>query len=976
MKTGKKCWTALSVITSTLLVIVLALTSTAYSYEALINRTLGTVNYRVVDNGSESENTQYYTAKCTDGQQIHDWSADLSERLEAEGLVLLSNQGALPLDTQKPLKVSLFATGSVNINNSVQGMRGGVGGAADNSTSLLTLREALEERKAGGQPVEVNPVLWDFYTTGAGKSYGGQKRLNPETNVQTYYINEVPWSLYDATVKASFGDYGDAAIVVLSRDDTEGADLNVFGSDGENGNYLALSKEERELMQELTRLKANGTFQTLIVLLNGANPLQLDFLKDEKIAVDACLWIGNTGMTGIRAVAKALTGEVVPSGRLTDTFVYDNLSSPAMAAWALNQNGQFSAQYDTKTLNNTQKAYGVYSEGIYVGYRYYETRYADAVEGRSGTGPYRYAETVAYPFGSGLSYTSFAYSDWRVQETENGYDVSLTVTNMGDTFAGKETVQVYLQKPYTEYAIANGMEVAAAELIGFAKTDELAPGASQRLTITVEKQNFTSYDTYGLGSYLLDAGTYYLAAGRDAHDALNNILAAKGYTVADGMDADGDAALCTAIEVLDQDCVTYTVSTETGAKIENRLADADVNRSVGAGENLVTYVSRSNWIGTWPKEAIQLALTEMFAQELQSDREPDTQGEMPTMGVDSGLTLIALRGKDYDAPEWDTLLNQMSFEDMNTLLTTAYCTTAQISSVSKPQTNEQDGPTYCKEGKTDSRFPCEGVWAASFNTALLTEVGEALANDSLYVDYNGMWIPGINIHRTPYGGRAHEYFSEDPYLTGMMAVAEINGIQRYGVIAYPKHFAFNDQEANRNGIAIWLNEQAAREIYLRPWRYACSPMYGNAHGVMSSFNRVGNLWTSGSDALVNGILRGEFGFNGMIVTDMADANGTVYMSCVDGIMAGTDLWLSSGKDHSFAAYRQNATVVRAMREACKRVLYNVSNYSAVMNGYSANTQIVRVYTWWEIALLSTLGALGVLTLLSVGMLAKAYRKKK
>lgn len=645
MKTGKKCWTALSVILSTLLVIVLALTSTAYSYEALINKTLGTVNYRVVDNGSEEENTQYYTPKYTDGQQIHDWSADLSERLEAEGLVLLSNQGALPLDTQKPLKVSLFATGSVNINNSVQGMRGGVGGAADNSTSLLTLREAIEERKAGGQPVEVNPVLWDFYTTGAGKSYGGQKRLNPETNVQTYYINEVPWSLYDATVKASFGDYGDAAIVVLSRDDTEGADLNVFGSDGEKGNYLALSKEERELMQELTRLKANGTFQTLIVLLNGANPLQLDFLKDEKIAVDACLWIGNTGMTGIRAVAKALTGEVVPSGRLTDTFVYGNLSSPAMAAWALNQNGQFSAQYDTKTLNNTQKAYGVYSEGIYVGYRYYETRYADAVEGRSGTGLYHYADTVAYPFGNGLSYTSFTYSDWRVQETENGYDVSLTVTNTGDTFAGKETVQVYLQKPYTDYAIENGMEVAAAELIGFAKTDELAPGASQRLTITVEKQDFTSYDTYGLGSYLLDAGTYYLAAGRDVHDALNNILAAKGYTVADGMDADGDAALCTAIEVQAQDRVTYTVSAETGAKIENRLADADINRNAGAEGNLVTYVSRSNWIGTWPKEAIQLALTEMFAQELQSDREPDTQGEMPTMGVDSGLTLIALRGK-------------------------------------------------------------------------------------------------------------------------------------------------------------------------------------------------------------------------------------------------------------------------------------------------------------------------------------------
>lgn len=976
MRKSKKCWTVLSVVTSTLLVIVLSLMSIAYSYETLINATLGLTNYRVIDNSDGTENTSYFTAKYTDAQSIHDYSADVSERVEAEGLVLLMNNGALPLNTESTLKVSLFATGSVNINNSVQGMRGGVGGAADNSSNLLTLREALEELDAGGSKLAVNPVLWSFYTTGAGKDYGGQKRLNPETNVQTYYINEVPWSLYDATVKASFADYGDAAIVVIARDDTEGADLNVLGSDGENGNYLALSAEERTLLRELTKLKADGTFSSLVVLLNGANPLQMDFLQDEQIAVDACLWIGNTGMTGIRAVAKALTGEVVPSGRLTDTFAYDNLSSPAMAAWALNQNGVFSSQYDTTVLNNTQKAYGVYSEGIYVGYRYYETRYADAVEGRSGTGLYQYDETVAFPFGSGLSYTSFEYSDYQMTATDDGYDVKLTVTNTGDTWSGKETVQVYLQKPYTDYAIENGMEVAAVELIGFAKTKTLAPGESQQMTIHADRQDFTSYDAYGLGSYLLDAGTYYLAAGKNAHDALNNILAAKGYTTADGMDETGNADLCSAIEVAEQDRTTYTVSAATGAEIRNRLNDADINSTVSAEGNLVTYVSRSNWIGTWPKEAIQLALTEAFEAELQSDHEPESQGDMPTMGVDSGLSLISLRGKSYDDEAWDTLLDQMTFEDMNTLITTAYCTTAQISSVSKPQTNEQDGPTYCKEGKTDSRFPCEGIWAATFNTELVKEVGEALANDSLYAGYNGMWIPGINIHRTPYGGRAHEYFSEDPYLTGMMAMAEINGIQQYGVIAYPKHFAFNDQEANRNGISIWLNEQSAREIYLRPWYYACSPLYGNAHGVMSSFNRVGNVWTSASDGLVNGILRGEFGFNGMIVTDMADANGTVYMSCVDGIVAGTDLWLSSGKDHSLTAYRNNATVVNAMREACKRVLYNVCNYSAVMNGYSASTQIVRVYTWWEIALFASLGACSLLTLVSVAMLCRACRKKK
>ena len=239
-----------------------------------------------------------------------------------------------------------------------------------------------------------------------------------------------------------------------------------------------------------------------------------------------------------------------------------------------------------------------------------------------------------------------------------------------------------------------------------------------------------------------------------------------------------------------------------------------------------------------------------------------------------------------------------------------------------------------------------------------------------------MWVPGINIHRTPYGGRTHEYFSEAPYLTGTAAAAEIQGIQTYGVIAYPKHFVFNDQKANRNGIAIWMNEQEAREIILRPWLYTCGPSRGYAHGVMSSFNRAGNFWTSAADTLVNGILRDEFGFNGIIITDMADANGTVYMSCVDGITAGTDIWLSSGKDHSFMQYRNNATVVNAMREATKRVMYNVVNYSAAMNGVSDTMRIERVYTWWEYAVIGVLALTAILTLVSVINLAVAKGKEK
>ncbi len=287
-----------------------------------------------------------------------------------------------------------------------------------------------------------------------------------------------------------------------------------------------------------------------------------------------------------------------------------------------------------------------------------------------------------------------------------------------------------------------------------------------------------------------------------------------------------------------------------------------------------------------------------------------------------------------------------------------------------------DGPTYCKESKNGCRLPCEGIWAATFNKELITAAGTALANDCLHTEYQGMWIPGINIHRTPYSGRNHEYFSEDPLLTGLAAQYEIEGIQAYDVMAFPKHFVFNDQEANRNGIGIWLNEQAAREIYLAPWKYACGPKKGNAHGIMSSFNRAGCVWTSGSYALITEILRNEIGFDGFIYTDMADANGTEYMSCLDGIVAGTDLWLSSGKDHSFMSYRSNATVVTAMREACHRLLYAVCNHSAAMNGVSASTRYVRQYLWWEYTVIALTAVSAVLTAGSIGMLCASHLKKE
>ena len=324
----------------------------------------------------------------------------------------------------------------------------------------------------------------------------------------------------------------------------------------------------------------SGKFGKVIVLINGSFPLELDWLKDPQYGVDACLWIGNVGMSGITAVAKALVGEVNPSGRLTDTYVKDNFSSPAAASWRLqNGAGTFAGTYDKRELlsSETQTRYGVYTEGIYVGYRYYETRYEDAVLGREGVGDFTYEGVVSRPFGYGLSYTTFAYRDYTITETADGFEVAVTVTNTG-AVPGKEVVQVYLQKPYTDYDIETGVEKAAVELAGFAKTDALAPGESETVTVFVERESFKTYDAYGYGTYILEPGPYCLALGSSAHDALNNILAAKGYTPADGMDRDGDPALAILVgEDIELDTTTYAVSGETGAAITNRLGFADIN---------------------------------------------------------------------------------------------------------------------------------------------------------------------------------------------------------------------------------------------------------------------------------------------------------------------------------------------------------------------------------------------------------------
>ena len=946
---NKKTWRTLAVSFLTLAIVVSMVGEVAKAYAPALNFALKTSSYKVVKSDDEQEDTVYFEAEHQGTEAVTAYGKAVSEEAEAEGMVLLKNKNAaLPLSKGDSVSTVLQSAYSFSYGSS--------GSGAIDATKYTNLKTALE-----GAGLEVNTTLWDFYAANPSRQAVTYSRKGDPV----YKVNALAWADYSEEARSSIHTTGGTAIVVVSRLGGEGADLSTKKSDGYDGSYLSLTAEEIEILAELTSMKKAGELDGIVVLINTALVFETAFLQDDwtvevdgtahTVDVDACLWVGNVGMGGVTAVAKALVGDVNPSGKLPDTYVKDNFSSPAMAAWVLqNTAGTYATKYQNSELlsSDAQTRYGVYTEGIYVGYRYYETRYEDIVLDRPGAGDYDYQSVVSRPFGYGLSYTAFEYSDYSVAETADGsYAVSVKVTNTGDV-SGKEVVQIYLQKPYTEYDKAHGVEKASVELCGFDKTRMLAPGESQTLTITVDREQFKTYDANGYKTYILEAGEYYLATGTSSHDALNNILALKGKTVADGMDQDGNAALASLVgQDITLDTTTYAVSSETGEEITNRLDFADVNKYEGRGDNAVTYVSRSDWEGTFPKEAIALTVTAQMAEDLKTMKAiiEDPEAELPAYGASNGLSLIMLRGESYDAETWDDLLDQMTWEEQRDLVMLAGYGSKGVTSVALPEIKAQDGPTGVVDSAEDVSFPSESIWAASFNLELIEKVGGALGEDALNVGVTGMYVPGVNIHRTPFGGRAHEYFSEDPYLSGVAVAAEIKGVQSKGVIPYVKHYVFNDQEDSRIGIGIWLNEQSAREIYLRPFEYAVAPSRGNAHGVMSSFNRAGCIWTSASSELMEDILRGEFGFDGVVLTDMA-LGQNAYMS-YDSFVQGTDLFLDpTGAQSQFDSYASSTTFRSAIREAVHRYLYVIANYSAAMNGFSSASEIVPVTPWWQMTL--------------------------
>lgn len=913
-------WKGLTFLSAVIAIIMIPLTVVLSMFDNTVAAFVGGSFWELKN---EDASAQYFTSDFETAEEMTEYGIEICKQVEAEGAALLLNENnALPLAAGS--KVSCFSGSSVNL------VYGGTGSGNIDASTADTLKSALE-----GAGMEVNGSLWDFYNSEEAAPYA---RFDGDFT-SSAKVGEVPWDAYPQEVLDSVASYGDAAIVTFSRVGGEGADLEYADT-----NYLALNEDEKDMMANLASMKADGTIGKIIVLINTANPLQVDFLKNNEYGVDACLWIGDVGISGINAVAEILAGTINPSGSLVDTYCYDNYSAPAMANFVpTTYEG-----YEEGIIPDNAKSYMIYQEGIYVGYKYYETRYEDYVMGTGNAGSYAYGDEVAFPFGYGLSYTEFAYSDMEVNynAANDQFEVKVTVTNTGDTYSGKETVQVYSQSPYTTYDVENKVEKPSVALCGFAKTDILAPGESQDVTVIVEKRDLASFDAYGAGTYILDEGDYYLTVATDAHNAVNNTLAAKGYTTetSEGrMDADGDAALAYKWTQDSFDATTYSTSVN-GTQITAQLTQSDLNLYEGNGGQSVTYLTRNDWMGTYPTEITQLALTEQLIknlQDIQYDPADYEAVEMPTLGADNGLKLIDMYGKEYDDPDWEKLLDQLTFDEMVSMIGDSFHWTMPMESVQAPGTREENGPqgltaSLLGSDKTQLKataFTSEDVMAATFNVDLMTEVGKVIGNNCLHANIACLYGPGNNIHRTPYGGRNFEYYSEDGFLSGKISQYEVAAIQAKGVDVVMKHFALNDCEQDRIGLGVWLGEQAAREIYLKAFQAPFE--YGDANGVMMAYTRWGTQWSGANKGLVTGIMRNEWGSNGKSITDNVL---TTYVNGVDGILAGTSYYdaMMPYVTKLLPQYKNDPVIVSAMKEACHHNLYALVN-SCGINGLGKDT---------------------------------------
>ena len=870
-------------------------------------------------------------------------ATDLVEDIADEGIVLLKNEGStLPLTAGN---LNVFGWASTNP------VYGGTGsGALNDAYHTVTLLEGLEN--AG---FTLNTELSDFYT-----AYRAD-RPTIAMGTQDWTLPEPPASTYTDEMMANAKAFSDTALVVIGRSGGEGADLptdmaavidgswqdgttSYAGSytnnsteyaDFEQGqHYLELSKTERDMLDLVC-----SNFENVIVVYNGANTMELGFV-DEYAQIKSVLWCPGTGQSGFNALGSILAGTVNPSGKTADTFVYDLTATPTwnnFHAFSYTNADEFAAA--GFMIKSTTPRFINYNESIYVGYRFYETAAAEGV--------IDYATTVQYPFGYGLSYTSFSQtmSDLTV-DGEGNISLDVTVTNTGSV-AGKDVVEVYYNPPYTN----GGIEKSTANLIAFDKTEMLEPGASETITITFKAEDMASYDADVNKAYVLEAGDYIISINSDSHTVI--------------------------------DSRTYNVpSTIVYGEGNARSTDATVvTNQFDFADGGVTYLSRADGFANYAEATAAPASYEM-SDELKAsfinngNYDPNEYNNaddvMPTTGASNGLQLVDMRGVDYDDAQWDTFLDQLTINDMDTLIALGGYQTAAVPSIGKVQTYDCDGPASINNNFTgvgSVGFPSAVMIASTWNQDLASEFGRSIGKMADEMNTTGWYAPAMNNHRSAFAGRNFEYYSEDGVLSGKMAAKAIQGAEEFGVYAYMKHFALNDQEANRcDMLCTWADEQSIREIYLKP--FEISVKEGGCDAVMSSFNYIGHKWAGACDELLNKVLRDEWGFVGMVLTDYFGVYG--YMDADQAIRNGTDFCLvnyDTATNH--VTDTTSATGVQAMRQASKNILYTVVNSRA----YAEENLNMGMPTWQIVAIAADVVLAAVLIVLEVRTI-KGYGRRK
>ena len=864
-------------------------------------------------------------ALATGSGSISDKSLEESEKLcteiAEEGMVLLKNEGnALPIASGS--KLNVFGWSSTNP------LYGGTG-SGSMSAEYETV-DIIESLTAAGY--ELNQDLIDFY-----KNYA-DSRPNIGMMGQDWTVREPSMDDYNAAgIFESAKEFSDTAVVVIARSGGEGADLptsldgedtfkdeggGMFGATGvrysENADDIDASKHYLELSnREIQMLdKVTADYDKVIVVINSANTMELGFL-DEYDSIKAAIWTAGAGQTGFTALGEILAGTVNPSGKTVDTFVKDLMNTPTsnnFGAFQYSNASDFTVEA-TMFSPETQPNFVNYVEGIYVGYKFYETAYAEA---EAGNMDFDYNSVVQYPFGYGLSYTTFSQEMGDITVADGTVSFDVTVTNTGDV-AGKDVVQVYSNPPYTN----GGIEKAAANLVAFDKTELLEPGASEVVTISFSLEDLASYDYLDKGCYVLEAGDYGISINKDSH----NVIDSKNVTVDSTVVYDESNPRST-----DEDAAT------------NKMADAQ-------GE--ATYLSRADGFANYEEATAAPTNYEMTADQLASFVNlsnyndgivQDENAVEPTMGAKNGLTLEDMTGVDYDDEKWELLLDQLTKEDFDKLVANGGYSTSPLSSVGDPGTTDCDGPASINNnftGKASIGFPAATMIAATWNTDLAKAFGQSIGKMADEMGVTGWYAPAMNIHRSAFAGRNFEYYSEDGLMSGKMAASAVAGAAEYGVYSYMKHFALNDQETNRTSmLCTWSNEQAIREIYLKPFELCVKE--ANCGAVMSSFNYIGTTWAGAYAPLQQQVLRGEWGFDGFVLTDYFGGYG--YMNASQAIYNGTDMMLSPtdiGINHPDL---NTASDLQAAREAAHHVLYTVANSRAVTdaNGGLQNWQIILI----------------------------------